>query len=319
MTDPMDRGARPAARRPHHGEHEPGPGTVPAAELLAGFGGVGDRGAGQAPGADDRPSADGDRIADEGNEAEGGDVRGEGSAGGDGSTEGDGAPHTEQPAPMLVASGLGLHTGRGWVFRDVDITARPGTVTALVGPAGSGRSGLLLALAGRMSVTDGTLTIAGRSAIADPRAARARTAIARVADLIVPEERLTVAESVTERCLIDAVRPARGRDAFRRACETMAVTLDGAVLVEDLAPHEQTILALALATIRPADVIVLDDTDRGVTADGEREIYRAALALAESGPAVVTTTTRTEAIPVSVAAVALPTEISVTATSEDER
>jgi len=266
---------------------------VPAADLLAEL-------AGAERHAD--ASADPDVDPDVAEDAPGGDGHSDGRADIDRS-------------PVLVATGLGLHTRTGWVFRDVDLALRPGTVTAIVAPGGTGRSALLLALVGRMAVTDGTLAIAGRSAIADPRTARRRTSVARIADLIAPEERLTVAESVTERCLIDGVRTRAGRAAFASACSAMGITVDDSLLVEHLPAVQQTILALALATVRPADVIVLDDTDAGVDADGEREIYRAALALAGTalaggapagtGPAIVTATTRRETLPDSVTVVDL--------------
>ena len=48
-------------------------------------------------------------------------------------------PSTEPPA-LIRAEGLGLRTRRGWVFQDVDLRLAEGSVTALVSPAGSGRS-----------------------------------------------------------------------------------------------------------------------------------------------------------------------------------
>ena len=55
------------------------------------------------------------------------------------------------PGPVLVANGLGLLTKNGWIFKDINLQLRPTTVAAMVGPAGTGRSSLLLALTGRMA------------------------------------------------------------------------------------------------------------------------------------------------------------------------
>ena len=65
------------------------------------------------------------------------------------------------PTPALTATGLGLMGGADWIFRDVDLTVAPGALAAVVGPAGSGRSSLLLTLAGRMRSTAGTLSVLG--------------------------------------------------------------------------------------------------------------------------------------------------------------
>ena len=50
------------------------------------------------------------------------------------------------PTPALVVAGLSLMGGSDWIFRDVDLTVAPGALAAIVGPAGSGRSSLLLTL-----------------------------------------------------------------------------------------------------------------------------------------------------------------------------
>lgn len=57
--------------------------------------------------------------------------------------------------------------------------------------------------------------------------------------------------------------------------------------------------------VRPADVVILDDTDARVTDDQEREIYRVASDFALTGPAVVTATTRRCIVPPNVTIVDL--------------
>src|SRR5256885_10204398 len=91
---------------------------------------------------------------------------------------------------VLTAQGLGLRTRRGWVFRDVDLTVEPGELVTLTGPAGSGRTSLLLALAGHFRTTAGTRRLAGRAGIG---------LVPRINE---PEPGLTAAEHVRERQLL---------------------------------------------------------------------------------------------------------------------
>jgi len=81
----------------------------------------------------------------------------------------------------------------GPVYGPVDLDVEAGGVSVLVCPAGSGRTALLMTLAGRMSPAAGELTVFGR------RRARDIFAIAPLAGF---DELDTVAESVTVRDLI---------------------------------------------------------------------------------------------------------------------
>src|ERR687884_623134 len=92
--------------------------------------------------------------------------------------------------PVVSARGLRPRTPRGWGFPDVDLDVNPGELVALPGPAGSGRTSLLLALAGRFKITDGTLERHGRAALA------------YVPGVTDPDPNLTVAEHVEERRLL---------------------------------------------------------------------------------------------------------------------
>src|SRR5579884_3737389 len=61
----------------------------------------------------------------------------------------------------VEAEGFGLRGPRGWVFRDVTFRAPAGSLIAVTGPSGSGRTCLLLALTGRMRATHGHADVAG--------------------------------------------------------------------------------------------------------------------------------------------------------------
>lgn len=209
-----------------------------------------------------------------------------------------GAGVTPPSGPGAIeARDLGLLSSRGWVFRHVDLTVPPHTVAAVAGSEGRGKSALLLALTGRMRVSEGSLRVAGIDAAASAGAVRARTAVARLQGIVTLEPELTVAETVAERSLIDGVRPRDGRAAFAAACQRAGVSFDPGAVVGRLPAVRRGLLALLVTAVRPADVVVVDDTDAGVTLEEEREIYRVAAAFAAEGPAIVASTTRSEALP----------------------
>src|SRR5690349_4327357 len=103
---------------------------------------------------------------------------------------------------VVSARGLGMRTRRGWIFRPVDLDANAGDLVALTGPSGSGRTSLLLALAGRFATNHGTVTRTGTAALGYVR------------DVTDPEAGLTVAEHVEERLLL--LGRARWRRSYRQ-------------------------------------------------------------------------------------------------------
>src|SRR5437764_3262974 len=167
--------------------------------------------------------------------------------------------------PVLTAQGLGLRTRRGWVFRDVDLTVEPGELVALTGPAGSGRTSLLLALAGHFRTTAGTRRLAGRAGIG---------LVPRINE---PEPGLTAAEHVRERELLLG-RPAR-----------WPVPVDPARLGRDLTPYECQRLMLRLATLDEPALVVADDVDLGLSTVERSRLWAALTDLAAQNYAVVVT------------------------------
>jgi ABC-2 type transport system ATP-binding protein len=166
---------------------------------------------------------------------------------------------------VLVAEGLGLRTRRGWVFRDVDLAVRSGDLVALTGPAGSGRTSLLLALAGHFRTSAGT------------RRLRGRAGIGLVPAINEPEPGLTAAEHLRERQLLLGRR------------DPVPLPVDGSTLGRDLTPYQRQRLMLALATIDEPELVVLDDADLGLSGAERAELWQALTDLADQGYAVVAT------------------------------
>ncbi|MCU7723739.1 ABC transporter ATP-binding protein [Actinoplanes sp. KI2] len=170
--------------------------------------------------------------------------------------------------PVLTARGAGVRHRRRWLFRDLDLHVEPGDLVAVVGPPGSGRTTLLLALARRFRLSAGKITIDGGSALG------------HVPAVTAPEPVFTVAEHVRERLALLGRKKGEPVDLLG---------LDPELKGRDLTPYEKQVLGLVLALLSGPALIALDGLDDGLEA-GEREALLKQLAeIAAEGTAVVFT------------------------------
>ncbi|GAB3827234.1 ATP-binding cassette domain-containing protein [Dactylosporangium cerinum] len=167
---------------------------------------------------------------------------------------------------VVEARGLGARTRRGWVFRDVDLDVATGERLTVTGPAGSGRTSLLLALAGCFKTSAGTVRRTGV------------VALGHVPGVHEPEPALTVAEHVEERRLLLGRRGRRLED----------LPLEPGTLGRDLDVLGRHLLGLTLARIAGPAAVVVDDVDSGLSTVERARLDEALRALTDDGVAVVT-------------------------------
>jgi RND superfamily putative drug exporter len=197
------------------------------------------------------------------------------------------------PAPgsteVIHAEGLGLNGPEGQVFSDVNLSVPPGTVIAVHGPPGSGKTALLLALSGRMPVTAGRVKIAGHGLPGSGRSARAvraRVGLAETVGVNDLEDSLTVEQHVAERLSTQSLRLWVPRSAVTRVLDAVddafvntghSPGLGRKTLVADLSPLDRKALGLALAMIGKPAVIAVDNVDE-LRSPAERDLFWRALA-----------------------------------------
>ncbi|MBT2440431.1 ATP-binding cassette domain-containing protein [Streptomyces sp. ISL-36] len=215
--------------------------------------------------------------------------------------------HSEEPhGAAVVADGFGLKGPRGWVFREVGFRAEPGSLVAIEGPSGSGRTCLLLALTGRMKPHEGHAEVAGLRLPRKMAAVRRISALGPVPGVSDLDPAFTVAEHLRERALLQRrydgsvralMRPPAERAATTRARIEEALEaagLDPAALpkaertsVRDLERLEALRLSIALALIGRPRLLALDDTDLKLS-DGDRaEAWRLLRSIADAGTTVL--------------------------------
>lgn len=188
-------------------------------------------------------------------------------------------------ALAVAARGLGMKTRRGAVFSDVNIEAPAGSVIALVGPTGSGKTALALAIAGRMRTTQGTLEVLGLALPRRAREVRAKVALGVVAGVSELDDSLSVADQLRAELLLSrrAYSASAARSLLGRA-DCAASLADG---VGSLDALDKMRLGVALALAAGPQIVVVDDVDHDLTV-GQREAFAGTLrALAEGGTTVV--------------------------------
>jgi ABC-type multidrug transport system ATPase subunit len=210
----------------------------------------------------------------------------------------------------VTARDFGLQGPRGWAFRGIGVDAEPGSLIAIEGPSGSGRTCLLLALSGRMRSTEGTATVGGATLPRQMAAVRRASALAHVPGVTDLDPALTVGEHLLERALLQRrfggslknslrglVRPRSERAAegkLRIDSALAAAGLDREALpkgsrtaVRDLERLEALRLSVALALVGRPGLLGVDDTDLKLS-DAERaEVWALLKSIAQSGTTVV--------------------------------
>jgi urea transport system ATP-binding protein len=164
---------------------------------------------------------------------------------------------------MLDVTGLTLKYGQSPILHGIDLTARPGQVTAVMGVNGVGKTSLIKAIAGRHPRSGGTVRLNGQDLGRYTAAEAARAGIG-----LVPQGReifplLTVTENLTTgfACL--------PKDAPRAIPPAIYETFP--VLHEmkdrrggDLSGGQQQQLAIARALIARPKVLLLDEPTEGI-------------------------------------------------------
>ncbi|PRY13888.1 ABC transporter ATP-binding protein [Kineococcus rhizosphaerae] len=203
---------------------------------------------------------------------------------------------------LIRAEGLGLRAGGRTVYSDVDLDVPAGGTLVVRGRAGSGKTSLLLTLAGRMRPSAGTLTVLGQTLPQRAAAVRRRVALAEVRGVNELDDALTVEQHVAERLVLHQPwhRPwAGGRqvaEQLERVEQFLALTAEAGAdvpalrpkeFVSDVDPLERMVLGVVLALIGKPDVLVVDDVDSLRRSEDRRRAWESLAALQETTPLTV--------------------------------
>lgn len=197
----------------------------------------------------------------------------------------------EAPGSAICARGIRVSGPWGPVYGPLDLDVDAGGVTVLLAEAGSGRTALLLTLAGRMRPAAGELSVFGRTKATD---IFANTALSGIDGLDTVYESVTVQDLITEQVRWFSpwrrMVPRAGQADLERVCAPVFGDLPLPPLreyVEELTELDRLLLRVSLANIRRPQLLVVGNLDY-VTSDRNRDLLVSRLVALGAEQTVVT-------------------------------
>ncbi|WP_062070262.1 ABC transporter ATP-binding protein [Demequina sediminicola] len=192
------------------------------------------------------------------------------------------------PAPVreaIVATGVARRFGSVHAVTDATLTVPAGSVTALIGPNGCGKTTLMLMLSGLLRPDSGTITVAG----CDPRtdAAAVRASIGWMPDQLGSWDNLTCLQTLT--LMGEAYRIPRAT-ARTRGMELLArvhLTEFAERPARVLSRGQKQRLSLARALVHDPAVLLLDEPANGLDPRSRIELRELVREFAAEGRAVL--------------------------------
>ncbi len=154
---------------------------------------------------------------------------------------------------------------------DVSFQVAPGSLTALVGPDGAGKTTLIRLMAGLMTADAGELTVLGIDAKTDPQAIQNR--IGYMPQRFGLYEDLSVQENLDLYADLHDVPLAARRTRYPRLMEMTALGPFTRRLAGKLSGGMKQKLGLACALVRSPDLLLLDEPTVGVDPLSRRELW----------------------------------------------
>ncbi|MGO9557723.1 MAG: ABC transporter ATP-binding protein [Acidimicrobiales bacterium] len=188
----------------------------------------------------------------------------------------------------LVAHGLRLHLGERDLLNGVDLTVAPGDLVAVTGPSGTGKTSLLLILAGVLEPDAGS--VAFEPAAGDDPAPVGQPLIALVPQTLALSPRSTAAENVALPLQVRGVEPAETRERVMAALESVGLGATSDRLVTELSGGQRQRVAVARALAMRADVLIADEATAELDAENQRLVMGLLEEQAGAGVAIVVAT-----------------------------
>ena len=165
--------------------------------------------------------------------------------------------------PYMAAHGLELKTLAGYAYKGVDLEASRGELVAVRGRNGSGKTALLLTLAGHMKSTGGTLAVGGFELPRQRAKVERKVGLGIFAGLNELQESLTAVYAVGAEFELFGRKPKREQVlAYMRAWEIDDIAN---VRIKDISAEKMAQLGIALAFVGEPEAVVIDDIEDQLT------------------------------------------------------
>ncbi|NNM86491.1 MAG: ABC transporter ATP-binding protein [Phycisphaerales bacterium] len=154
---------------------------------------------------------------------------------------------------------------------DVSLVARPGTVTALVGPDGAGKTTLLRMITALITPDQGSIEVAGLNVVKSPAAVQAM--VGYMPQRFGLYEDLTVEENLNLYADLHGVRPGDRAAIYEPLMKMTALAPFMHRLAGRLSGGMKQKLGLACTLVRTPELLVLDEPTVGVDPVSRRELW----------------------------------------------
>jgi ABC-2 type transport system ATP-binding protein len=180
---------------------------------------------------------------------------------------------------------LTVHYGKRVAVDELTLSLAPGEIVALLGPNGAGKSTALLATAGAILPSHGTISVAGADLHEEPLKARAMIGFADQPPSLY--EFFTVVEHLA---FVAETRGDTKTDAHRALLDELGLTDIAERLCRELSFGMRQRVSLAAALVGGVDIVLLDETLNGLDPHAARFARQVLEKTAESGAAILMST-----------------------------
>lgn len=188
----------------------------------------------------------------------------------------------------VVAYQLGLSVDGHETLSGISFTAKPGTMTAVIGPSAARNAALLELLAGTRTPSSGRVTVDGHDVHAEPAAMRARIGVVSREERL--HRRLTVEQALryAAELRLPPETSAEQRDrVVGLVLDELDLTTHRDTRIRKLAPEVRRCTALAIELVTRPSLLVVDEPTAGLNAAQQRHVMAVLRRQANLGCVVV--------------------------------
>jgi rhamnose transport system ATP-binding protein len=198
---------------------------------------------------------------------------------------------TPDPAPVLRLSGISKSFPGVRALSDVQLSLYPGTVTALIGENGAGKSTIVKILTGIYQPDTGVIEVEGRETVFATAQAAAKAGVTAIHQETVLFDELTVAENIflghAPRTRFGLIDWAAMEDRARALLARIDADLDPRSVLRDLGIASKHLVAIARALSIDARVVIMDEPTAALSHKEIHELYALVERLKAEGKAIL--------------------------------
>jgi ABC-type multidrug transport system ATPase subunit len=181
--------------------------------------------------------------------------------------------------------------GNKTLLDNISLTARPGTLTAMIGPSGAGKSTLARLIAGYTQPTSGTVTFEGHNIHAEYASLRSRIGMVPQDDVV--HGQLTVNQALMYAAELrlppDTTKEDR-QQVVAQVLSELEMTQHAETRVDKLSGGQRKRASVALELLTGPSLLILDEPTSGLDPALDRQVMTMLRQLADAGRVVLVVT-----------------------------